>query len=59
MSSYFAENPDETDIAYERGWDDYRLGHFCPPQKETLASAYIAGYKAKMFQDFGEPQFLH
>jgi hypothetical protein len=45
---YFARNRDETDIAYQQGWDDARAENFPPVpfQKETLQRDYYAGQLA-------------
>ena len=45
---YFARNRDETDIAYQRGWDDYNenMARSQPYQKDALKKAYWGGYDA-------------
>lgn len=49
---YFPSNRDETDVAYQRGWDDAKIQTperppiMNPYLKETLASAYLAGFDA-------------
>ncbi len=45
---YFSRNRDQTDIAYERGWNDAVecREYMQPYQKESLARAYWAGFAA-------------
>lgn len=45
---YFSNNRDETDVAYERGWDDAkaRKASAQPYQKQSLKTAYRRGFEA-------------
>ena len=45
---YFARNRDETDVAYQRGWDDFNenMARSQPYQKDMLKKAYWDGYDA-------------
>ncbi len=56
---YFASGQDTAEMAYDRGWDDMARGHFSQLyKKEKLALSYVAGYRARAFQDMGEQQWL-
>lgn len=48
---YFAENRDETDEAYDAGWNDAIAGGVaaCSYQKLSLVKAYYAGFDAAVF----------
>lgn len=51
LTPYFSRNRDETDTAYQSGWDVAAAGKLIgenPPsfQKETLVKAYRAGFLA-------------
>ncbi len=64
---YFSRNRDETDVAYQRGWDDasstlliadhhgmpkvIQGAALAPYQKETLVNAYHAGFAARVAKD--------
>lgn len=51
---YFPRNRDETDVAYQRGWDDAELFRTVPVpyQKQLLVKAYQAGFAARFVKDF-------